>query len=223
MNRRLLGKLKALIRVGSSAVLGVMFGSLITCSCEAKGCAALLPEISASHQSPKSIQISRLKGRVFLVTKIHLACANPSAESIHAEQQHITSHRRVFGGTKSENILLLSGQPQCLLDSLPLGCCGLGFRPLVSLGLALLGEAMLNKPADDGDNNPNAGKDSGDDCWIWCRGWHWYHWLVFFVMCFFSGCGLRAMWQLMTPNDQKLSHAAGDSRQPEIRSENCPA
>ena len=27
----------------------------------------------------------------------------------------------------------------------------------------------------------------------------------------------------MQPNDQKLSHAAGDSRQPEIRSENCQA
>ena len=28
---------------------------------------------------------------------------------------------------------------------------------------------------------------------------------------------------LMLPNDQKLSHAAGDFRQPEIRSENRPA
>src|SRR5258708_21711846 len=33
----------------------------------------------------------------------------------------------------------------------------------------------------------------------------------------------KAHVDFMRPNDQKLSHAAGDSRQPEIRSENRPA
>jgi hypothetical protein len=28
---------------------------------------------------------------------------------------------------------------------------------------------------------------------------------------------------VVMPNDQKLSHAAGDSRQPETRSDNCQA
>jgi hypothetical protein len=31
---------------------------------------------------------------------------------------------------------------------------------------------------------------------------------------------LLESWRSMQPNDQELSHAAGDSRQPEIRSEN---
>jgi len=31
------------------------------------------------------------------------------------------------------------------------------------------------------------------------------------------------VWRAWSPNGQKLSHAAGDSRQPEIRSDNCQA
>src|ERR1035441_182435 len=172
-----------------------MLGSIIACSCETKGCAALLPKIAASHQSPECIQISRLHGCIFVVTKIHLTSSNPNAESIHSNQQNIPAHRSVLGSAKSENILLLSGQPQRFLNCLPLGGCGLRLEPLVSLRLALLGEAVLDKPANDGDNNPDAGKDGGDDGWIWCRGWHWYHWIVFFWMCFFSGVGMRAMGQ----------------------------
>ena len=43
------------------------------------------------------------------------------------------------------------------------------------------------------------------------------------MLCAENGINVKSITVAAMPNDQKLSHAAGDIRQPETRSENCQA
>lgn len=169
-----------------------------------KQCAPLTAVIATTKQRLESIHISGLNRGVFLVEKIMLSGSYPRAVGIDAQYPNTTPLKSFRGDALSQNLTLGIGEAQRRLQ------CGALFRdrlisePFVFFGIAALGEPMLNKPSDDGNDvadDRQSKRGVNWPSWVWWRGWHWYHWPVFFWMCFFSGAGMCAMWRLLTPND----------------------
>ncbi len=189
------------IGVGSGALLGVIFGILISSACEPVCSAALAPEKTTTHQRLECVKIPRLNGRVCLLHKISLSSSNPSSETSRAEQHHGTLHGRSLVNAMADNLPLCLCEMRKCGDSLLLGSLGLGFRSLFFQSLTPSGVSINNKPSDNGNADAQTRNGDGYPSWIWWCGWHWYHWVVFFWMCFFSGAGMCAIWRLlMTPN-----------------------